>query len=367
MTSMTTNADRSDGLRWPAWCDALPAVPGGGRRAEGGLRTRGAAKASRPGAPLVSYVTVVRNAEATLERTLRSVHAQSWPNVEHVVVDGCSSDGTLGIVERYADRIDYYVSEPDGGLYDALNKAVPLARGDLICVLNADDWLTSDAAALAAGAHLAAPPGAPRLVLSAAWAVDGDQRRLWSPGRLDLGGYLTCAHICHNAVYATREAYRASGPYATQYRIAADFRWLMACVDAGVAPIVVDEPTIHFVIGGLSSDVCRHVTECVAIVRERFGSLSDTEAWGLVHALHVFRDHLGTFADTRPPHLGRFLDAVARSHAGDPDFLSALALAGLSVLQHPEDPGPPGRLTRSEKTRRSLFRRWMALRTKLRS
>ena len=310
----------------------------------------------------MSYVTVVRNGERTLARTLESVRAQSWPNVEHVVLDGASSDGTLALIEAHREHIDYYVSEPDGGLYDALNKAIGLARGALICVLNADDWLTPDAAELAVRAHEAAGSPPKHLVLSAAWVMKDSGRRLWLPGPLDLAAYLRCANICHNGVYATPAAYRAAGPYASDLRIAADFKWLMAMVDAGVPARAIDEPTVHYSPGGLSSDVQQHTLECARILGQRFPFLDAAEVWGLLHAFHAFRGNLERFASTRPAPLGRFLAALAHRHAARGDFMAALAQACTYALEHPDDRRAAGQLSAGEK----LQRGWRKLRMHLR-
>ncbi len=349
--------------RWPGWMERLPPRADGRRRSEGGRRLQAAR--ARTEVPRVTYVTVVRNGESTLERTLQSVQGQTWPDVEHVVVDGLSSDGTLALIERHAAHVDYFVSEPDDGLYDALNKAISLATGDLVCVLNADDWLTSDAAALAAQAYQRSGRPRAHLVLSAAWATYPDRRSLWTPARLDAGCWLRCADICHNGVYATRGAYEASGPYGTHLRIAADFRWLMACVDAHVGITAIEQPTVHYTMGGVSSDVAAHTRECAGIVAERFAFLTEAEVWGLVHAFHVFRPNLAPFSASRPPHIGRFLAEVAHAHANENDLLAALALASTVTLQHPEDDGPAGKLSRDQKYRRSFTRRWMALRALL--
>jgi glycosyltransferase involved in cell wall biosynthesis len=348
---------------WPQWADRLPAAPPGLRRAEGGTRLKaGVEKRSSLAAPLVSYVTVVRNGEPTVPRMLESVRAQSWPNVEHVVVDGVSSDGTLALIEAHAESIDYYASEPDDGLYDALNKAIGLARGTLICVLNADDWLTSDAAELAVRAHQAAGSPESHLVLSAAWVMKDSGRRLWLPGPLDLSAYLRCANICHNGVYATPAAYRAAGRYASDLRIAADFKWLMATVDAGVPATAIDEPTIHYSPGGLSSNVQQHTQDCAKILGQRFAFLDPAEVWGLLHAFHAFRGNLERFAQTRPPHFGRFLAALAHRHAAHGDFMAALAQACTYTLRHPEDRRAAGQLTSGER----LQRGWRKLRMHLR-
>jgi glycosyltransferase involved in cell wall biosynthesis len=106
--------------------------------------------------PLVSIVTPAYNAVATLEAAIRSVLAQDYPSVEHVIVDGASSDGTLAVLERFADRVRW-LSEPDKGQSDALNKGFALARGEIIGWLNADDVYYPGAVSRAV-AHLVAHP-----------------------------------------------------------------------------------------------------------------------------------------------------------------------------------------------------------------
>jgi len=105
---------------------------GEGRVAEGGLRTQGYFKKSYYDKPLISIITVVYNGEEFLEETILSVINQSYDNVEYIIVDGGSSDGTLDIIKKYEDRIDYWVSERDKGISDAFNKGVKVARGNYI-------------------------------------------------------------------------------------------------------------------------------------------------------------------------------------------------------------------------------------------
>jgi hypothetical protein len=283
----------------------------------------------------VSYITVVRNAVATLPRTLASVRAQRGAAVEHIVVDACSTDGTRALIEAHAGQIDYYVSEPDGGLYEALNKAASLVRGSLVCVLNADDWLTPDAAALALAAlrrHDAQPLApAARLILSAAWQHNGARRRLWLPGGLDAGSWLRCPNLCHNGVYATPAALRAAGPYDTRLRVVADTRWLLGMHDAGVAVHTISAPTVHYVTGGLSGDVSRHVQECARLLMLGFPALTEAEAWTLLHAFYPWAGNLAPFADRCPPHLGQALQALATRHAGDARLQAALSAAGAAA------------------------------------
>ena len=93
--------------------------------------------------PRISVITVCLNAAPVIEATLRSVLAQDYPNLEYVVVDGGSTDGTADAIRRHAGRLAAFVSEPDQGVYDAMNKGVDLARGEYLLFLNAGDVLAA--------------------------------------------------------------------------------------------------------------------------------------------------------------------------------------------------------------------------------
>lgn len=110
-------------------------------RTEGGLRTQGYFKKSHLDKPLITIVTVVFNGVSCIEDSIRSVLHQSYDNLEYIIIDGGSSDGTLDIVYKYQHAIDYWLSEKDDGIYDAMNKAIDLALGDWIYFLGADDIL----------------------------------------------------------------------------------------------------------------------------------------------------------------------------------------------------------------------------------
>lgn len=106
---------------------------------KGGLRTKGYFKKSFDDKPLISIITVVFNGEKYLEETIQSVINQTYDNVEYIIVDGGSSDGTLDIIKKYEDKIDYWVSEKDKGIYDAMNKGIDVASGVWINFMNAGD------------------------------------------------------------------------------------------------------------------------------------------------------------------------------------------------------------------------------------
>ena len=120
------------------------------RRGEGGLRTKGYFKQSyretselseKFAVPLVTIITVVFNGEKHLEQAIQSVISQSYNNVEYIIIDGGSTDGTIDIIRKYDDQIDYWLSEPDEGIYDAMNKGWKLSQGDYIYYLGSDDIL----------------------------------------------------------------------------------------------------------------------------------------------------------------------------------------------------------------------------------
>jgi glycosyltransferase involved in cell wall biosynthesis len=106
---------------------------------EGGSRLKGALRRFEPSQPVVSVVTVVVNGFRNMEETVKSIIGQSYPNIEYIVVDGGSTDGTLEVIRKYEEDIDCWVSEKDNGIYDAMNKGVTLATGQWISFINAGD------------------------------------------------------------------------------------------------------------------------------------------------------------------------------------------------------------------------------------
>ena len=111
-----------------------------GKKKHGGLRTKKKFKNSRRGQPLISIITVVKNGANNLQRCIESVQNQKDVNLEHIIIDGGSKDATLKIMKKNSDKIDYWISEKDNGIYDAMNKGLILANGKYIGILNSDDF-----------------------------------------------------------------------------------------------------------------------------------------------------------------------------------------------------------------------------------
>lgn len=118
----------------------LPAHP---LRQMGGTRLA-VKKKNEPGRPLVTIYTVVKNQKGTLAQTIASVLNQTYSNIEYIVIDGASVDGTLEVIKQFDDKIDLWISEPDFNASDAFNKAISIAQGDFLFWLSSDDWIDPD-------------------------------------------------------------------------------------------------------------------------------------------------------------------------------------------------------------------------------
>lgn len=188
---------------------------------EGGRRTRGDAGERRP---LVSVVTPTKNSERFLRRCLDSVQGQTWQGpgeIEHIVVDGVSTDGTLAILEEYGDRLEYWISEPDAGIYPAMNKGLALARGELVGILGSDDAYRPDAIGRVVEARRQAPGALGFMGRRSVREADGEGWEIvpaLSRGDLARGRF----RYNHPACFFTHEAHRELGDFDPAFPITAD-------------------------------------------------------------------------------------------------------------------------------------------------
>ncbi|KAA6324262.1 putative glycosyltransferase [termite gut metagenome] len=173
-----------------------------------------------------SIITVTYNARKVLENTLRSVIAQTYPHIEYIIIDGASTDGTLPLIEKYRAHIHTLISEPDKGLYDAMNKGIACASGDYLCFLNAgDSFYTNDT--LQQAVESVTDSGLPDVLYGETALVDANghflrMRRLSAPERLTWKSFRQGMVVCHQAFFAKR---LLAEPYDLQYRFSADFDW----------------------------------------------------------------------------------------------------------------------------------------------
>ncbi len=183
--------------------------------------------------PKFSIITVTYNAEAVLEDTIQSIVTQTYKNVEYIIIDGGSQDRTMHIVNRYRTHIHAIVSEPDKGLYDAMNKGLKLASGEYVCFLNAGDCLHEDDTlhlmvhALTEAQSASPEMPLPDVLYGETEIVDAEghfirMRRFSAPEHLTWKSFRQGMLVCHQAFFARREL---AEPYDLQYRFSADFDW----------------------------------------------------------------------------------------------------------------------------------------------
>ena len=208
-------------------CETVLFVPEkGGRIGEGGLRTQGCFKKSYDNQPLISIITVVYNGERFLEETIQSVVNQSYDNVEYIIIDGGSTDGTIDIIKRYEDRIDYWSSESDNGIYDAWNKGLSLATGDWIGFLGDDDIYHENA--ISDYIDLLLREVDLEYISSKVELVDNNLNIINTIGIKwkwkDFKHYMSVAHV---GSLHSRNLYNKYGLYNTVYKVAGDYEMLL--------------------------------------------------------------------------------------------------------------------------------------------
>ncbi len=241
---------------------------------------------------MITLVTVTYNAAAVFQRTLESVACQSYKDYEHLIIDGASTDGTAVLASQYqqsqADGQVVVVSEPDKGLYDAMNKALRMAKGDYICFLNAGDKLhSSDTLAHIAEAikSCSVPVG---IVYGNTDIVDEmgtfiRKRRLQPPTQLTWKSFRHGMLVCHQSFYVNKAI---AQQYDLQYRFSADFDWCIRCMKEGerrqMSNLQLFEPLCDYLAEGMTTKNHK------ASLRERFRIMQ--KHYGLIPtiALHLW-------------------------------------------------------------------------------
>jgi glycosyltransferase involved in cell wall biosynthesis len=204
----------------------------------------------------ISVITVCFNSADTLERALQSVEMQDWPDVEHIVIDGASRDGTLAVIDKHRHHLAAVVSEPDKGIYDAMNKGLARATGDVVCFLNADDAYAAPDV-LSQVAHEMQQHRLDALLADVAFFRANDPARMvrryrsdhFHPKRLAWGWM-----PAHPALFMKRGIYQELGGFRTHFRIAGDFDFIARAFGPGKLryrhlPRVV----VHMQAGGVSN------------------------------------------------------------------------------------------------------------------
>lgn len=198
---------------------------------------------------LISIVTPCKNSVKTIERTINSVITEKKNNnIEYIIIDGGSSDGTLDIINNYSEYIDVVISEYDNGLYDAFNKGIKLTTGKYILVLAADDYLLKGAVSRFLRS---VKPGTQVWAGSVVIYYEGYYQYMYS--RRDLDELYRCCSLRHPATFFSREVYERFGYYDSAYKIAADREFFLRLYEGGAVFQIEDVPIVSFGVEGVSN------------------------------------------------------------------------------------------------------------------
>lgn len=218
---------------------------------EGGRRLLGLVTKDQPNLPKVSVLTVVMNRRSTMQQCMDSVFAQTYPNIEYVVVDGGSTDGTLGMLQANQEHIDYFVSRPDGGIYEAINRGLSLLSGDYFVILNSDDWYAPGAIDVLVCEALRTSAD---VVHADAWLV-GESGIVYDrlDGWLNDGLYTHRMPLRHETMLVKRSVHDRFGGYDTGYQIIADYTFVARIHLGGCTFSHVPRPLLYFRMAGISN------------------------------------------------------------------------------------------------------------------
>jgi glycosyltransferase involved in cell wall biosynthesis len=221
--------------------------------------------------PKISIITVVYNSEKLIESTIVSVLKQSYNNVEFIIIDGNSKDNTVAIIKKYNDKIYYWISEPDKGLYDAMNKGLSKATGDYVCFLNSGDKLYASDTLDKAFSQLTTLPD---VVYGETMIVDNNGvelglRRLKAPEKLTWKSFQDGMLVCHQSIYIKRDI---ADYYNLKYKIAADYEWVLKSLKKAKTIYNSKEILTRFLDGGINKkNIRKGLTERLKIMVKHYG------------------------------------------------------------------------------------------------
>lgn len=210
----------------------------------------------------VSVITVVYNGEAVVEDAISSVLSQNYDDVEYVVVDGASTDRTQEIIRKYDKQIEIFKSEPDEGIYDAMNKGIELASGDIVGFLNSDDFYANDAVVSRVAEEFEREKVDSVFGdLTYVSAVDPARViRTWKSSAHLPNAFRSGWHPAHPTFYAKKSVYENYGGFDTSLSISADFELMLRFLDVhGVSSSYIPEVLVRMRTGGESNQSLRNI------------------------------------------------------------------------------------------------------------
>ncbi len=238
---------------------------------------------------LFTVITVTYNAEKTLMRTLKSVQEQNYLHIEHIIVDGKSTDGTVQLIREHTTKQTKWISEKDNGIYDAMNKATAMATGTYVCYLNAGDTFY-DKQSVEKIIATAQQYHHPDILYGETVVVNNDgrflhNRRLKAPEKLHWQSFKQGMLVSHQAFIARRSIFE---PYDLTYRFSADIDWCIRLIKKSQSIVNTHQVMIKYLNEGITTSNRRaSLKERYKIMTKHYGAISTLlhHAWFVVRAV----------------------------------------------------------------------------------
>ncbi len=231
--------------------------------------------------PKISIITIVYNNVRDIEYTILSVLKQTYSNIEYIIVDGASNDGTMDIISKYRDNISTVISEKDNGIYDAMNKGLALVTGDYVLFLNSGDELYDEHTVetiVSKGNDADIIYGETKLVDEQRHIVGN--RRHKTPPHFDWKSFQYGMNICHQAIYVKRDI---ASPYDLKYQLSADIDWVIRAAKKAKTTQNVHTYVARYLVGGMSQQRHRQsLKERYQIFEKHYGKINNWINHGII-------------------------------------------------------------------------------------
>ena len=205
----------------------------------------------------ISIITITYNSAATLEDTLRSVVNQDYPNMEYLIIDGKSKDSTLSIVDKYKDKISKIISEKDKGLYDALNKGIKNATGDVVGMLHSDDLYANNAVISKVMKKFEEDPTIEGVYADLVFVNRNDTNKVmrsWESGAYEEDAFLKGWMPPHPTFFVRKEVYEKFGGFNTELKLSADYELMLRLIHKNKIKLAyLNETIVKMRMGGVSN------------------------------------------------------------------------------------------------------------------
>jgi glycosyltransferase involved in cell wall biosynthesis len=213
----------------------------------------------------ISIITVSYNSEATIEFAIKSVLSQTYKNIEYIIVDGGSKDSTQNIVRSFGNRIHVFVSEPDKGIYDAMNKGIRLATGDVIGILNSDDLYADNEVISDVMSGFSQNPSVDMLYGNLVYVKKDDTDKIvrkWD-SRPYYAGFFEAGNVPpHTSLFLKRNVFDIVGVFNLQYKLAADYEFMLrAFKKYHFRSVYINRLMVKMRLGGATNKSIKNILE----------------------------------------------------------------------------------------------------------